>query len=97
MARLNRITGLLLVLLLVAAGASSQARAAEPINPGEDGWYTWRVASVSEFNEEQFFVLIKSGKPKEIEIVGRWCHCRTRWTRIRRPMPGFWPKPAEAG
>lgn len=73
MARLNRFCGLVLFAMLLAAGASSQARAAEPINLTDDGWYTWRVASAGEYEEEQFYVLIKSGEPKKIDIVGHWC------------------------
>ena len=84
MARLNRISGLLLIVLLLAAGASSQARAAEPINLTDDGWYTWRVASAGEYNEEQFYVQLKSGQPKEIEIVGHWCNS---WHRSDKNYP----------
>ncbi len=76
MARLNRIASLLLLVLLAAAGAGSEIRAAEMLNLVDDGWYTWRVASVSEFDEEQFYVLVKSGEPRKIEIVGHWCSDR---------------------
>ncbi len=84
MARLNRFSGLVLIAVLLAAGASSQARAAEPINLSDDGWYTWRVAATGEYDEEQFYVLIKSGKPKEIEIVGHWCN---RWNGSDKKYP----------
>lgn len=84
MRRLGRFTGLVLVGLLFAAGTSSQTRAAEAINLSADGWYTWRVASAGEYDEEQFYVLIKSGKPKEIEIVGHWCN---RWSRSDKRWP----------
>jgi hypothetical protein len=84
MALLSRISSLLMVLLMVAAGASSEIRAAEPINLSDDGWYTWRVASAGEYNEEQFYVLVKSGKPKEIEIVGHWCN---NWKRSDKEYP----------
>ena len=67
MARLNRIASLVLVVLLAAAGAGSEIRAAEMLNLVDDGWYTWRVASVSEFEEDQFYVLVKSGEPRKIE------------------------------
>ena len=76
MARLNQIASLVLVVLLAAAGASSEIRAAEMLNLVDDGWYTWRVASVSEFDEEQFYVLVNSGEPRKIEIVGHWCSDR---------------------
>lgn len=72
MARLYRMSGLLLVVLLIAAGAGSEIRAAETNGLdeklGDDGWYTWRV------EEEQFYVLMKSGEPREIEIAGHWCN-----------------------
>ncbi len=84
MLRLNRFSGLVLIVLLLAAGASSEARAAEPINLSDDGWYTWRVASAGQYDEEQFYVLIKSGKPKEIEIVGHWCN---NWKRSDKNYP----------
>jgi hypothetical protein len=76
MERLNRIASLVLVVLLAAAGAGSEIRAAEMLNLVDDGWYTWRVASVSEFEEDQFYVLVKSGEPRKIEIVGHWCSDR---------------------
>jgi hypothetical protein len=76
MVGLNRIASLMLVVLLAAAGASSEIRAAEMLNLVDDGWYTWRVASVSQFDEEQFYVLVKSGEPRKIEIVGHWCSDR---------------------
>ena len=81
---LNRIASLMLVVLLAAAGASSEIRAAEMLNLVDDGWYTWRVASVSQFDEEQFYVLVKSGEPKKIEIVGHWCN---NWTRSDKNYP----------
>ena len=58
MAQLNRLSGLLLIVLLIAAGASSQIRAAEPLRLDDDGWYTWRVESGGEYDEEklQYFV-----------------------------------------
>jgi hypothetical protein len=74
MARLYRIASLLLLVLLLAAGAGSEIRAAETLSFDADGWYTWRVASAGEYDEEQFYVLLKSGKPQEIEIVGHWCN-----------------------
>ena len=76
MAQLNRLSGLLLIVLLIAAGASSQIRAAEPLRLDDDGWYTWRVESGGEYDEEKFYVQMKGGKPKELEIVGRWCYSR---------------------
>ena len=76
MALLNRLSRLLLVVLLVAAGASSQARAAETVDLSDDGWHSWNVASAEEFEEERFYVLIKSGEVKKIEIVGHWCNGR---------------------
>ncbi len=84
MARLNRFSGLVLIVVLLAAGASSQARAADPINLSDDGWYTWRVASAGEYEEQQFYVLIKSGEPKEVEIVGHWCN---GWKRSDKTYP----------
>lgn len=84
MARLNRIASLMLVVLLLAAGAGSEIRAAETLRLDDDGWYTWRVASVSEFYEEQFYVLVKSGEPREIKIIGQWCNS---WNRSDRRYP----------
>ncbi len=84
MARLDRFSSAVLIVLLLAAGASSQTRAAEPINLTDDGWYTWHVASAGEHDEEQFYVLVKSGKPKQIEIVGHWCN---RWKRSDKKYP----------
>lgn len=84
MACLNRFSGLILIVVLLAAGASSETRAAEPISFGDDGWYTWSVASVGEYNEERFYVLVKSGNPKEIEIVGHWCN---GWNRSGKKYP----------
>ena len=74
MALLNRLSRLLMVVLLIAAGAGSQARAAEPVDLIDDGWHSWKVASAEEFVEERFYVLVKSGEAKKIEIVGRWCN-----------------------
>ena len=65
-----------MIVLLVAAGASSQARAAEPVDLNVDGWHSWSVASVGEYEEERFYVLIKSGETRKIEIVGHWCNGR---------------------
>ena len=76
MALLNRLSRLLLVVLLVATGASSQTRAAEAIQLSEDGWHTWSVASSGEYENEIFYVLIKSGEAKKIHIVGHWCDGR---------------------
>jgi len=78
MAMLNRLSQLLLVMLLIAAGISSPARAAEPLTFDGDGWHSWSVASVDEFEEEQFFVKVKSGQAQKIHIVGRWCN---GWSR----------------
>jgi hypothetical protein len=78
MALLNRFSCLLLIVLLIAAGASSQIRAAEPLRLEGDGWYTWQIESVGEYAEEIFYVQMKAGKPKEIEIAGRWCNSRNR-------------------
>ena len=64
---------LLLIIALVAASIFSEARAAEAISFGDDGWYTWQVATTGEFAEEKFYVRVKSGEPKEIEIIGHWC------------------------
>ncbi len=70
----NRFSSLMLVVALIAAGINSEVRAAEPIRFAEDGWYSWNVATVGEFDEEKFYVRIKDGEPKEIEIIGHWCH-----------------------
>ena len=76
MSLLVRMRGLIVVALMVAAGLSNQSDAASPINLSEDGWHTWRVASVKQPDEETIFVLVKSGKPVEIEIAGNWCNRR---------------------
>jgi hypothetical protein len=73
MVSIKRCSALLLVVVLVAAGISSEARA-EAIKFGDDGWYTWRVASTGELAEERFYVRIRSGEPQEIEITGHWCN-----------------------
>lgn len=75
---------LLLIIALVAASIFSEARAAESIRFGDDGWYTWRVATTGEFAEEKFYVRIKSGEPTEIEVIGHWCH---GWKRSRTRYP----------
>jgi hypothetical protein len=80
----NRLPSLLLIIVLLAAGITSEARGANPINFGDDGWYSWRVATVGEYAEEEFYVRIKSGKPQEIEIIGHWCH---GWKRSRTHYP----------
>ncbi|MGI9201855.1 MAG: hypothetical protein ACR2QL_12400 [Woeseiaceae bacterium] len=78
MVMLNRLSRLLLVILLVAAGVSSPTHAAEPLTFDGDGWHTWSVASVDEFEEERFFVLVESGEARKIHIAGRWCN---GWSR----------------
>lgn len=75
---------LLLIVALVAAGIFSEARAAEAISFSDDGWYTWQVATTGEFAEEKFYVRVTSGEPKEIEIIGHWCH---GWKRSRTRYP----------
>lgn len=74
----------LLIIALVAASIFSEARAVESISFGDDGWYTWRVATTGEFAEEKFYVRIKSGEPKEIEVIGHWCR---GWKRSRTRYP----------
>ena len=87
MTLLNRVSRLLLAVLLIAAGISSPTRAAEPLGLADDGWYTWRVASVEEFEEEEFFVMIKSGEASKIQIIGRWCNSWGRSVRSERNLP----------
>ena len=74
MSMLQRIRGAWLVALLFAAAFSGQLNAAGQINLAGDGWYTWRVASVDVGADERIFVRVKSGKPKEIEVAGKWCN-----------------------
>ena len=92
MAMLNRLSQLLLVMLLIAAGISSPARAAEPLTFDGDGWHSWSVASVDEFEEEQFFVKVKSGQAQKIHIVGRWCN---GWSR--KPSSRNYPEAVDHG
>jgi hypothetical protein len=68
--------GLLVVVLMLAAGLSSEGRAANELQLSADGWHSWRVASVTQYDEETIFVLIKSGKPAEIDVAGHWCKQR---------------------
>jgi hypothetical protein len=84
MAQASRLAGLLLALVLFAAGSNSEIRAAEIIKLDDDGWYTWRVKSVGEYEEQKFYVQVQDGKAKEIEIVGRWCD---GWHRSEREYP----------
>ncbi|MGI9221275.1 MAG: hypothetical protein ACR2QS_09600 [Woeseiaceae bacterium] len=86
MAALNRLSRLLLVALLIAAGITGPTRAAESLELGAEGWHTWRVASVDDFEEEQFFVLMRSNEVKKIHIVGRWCNGWS-WKRSERNYP----------
>ena len=81
---LNRIPGLLLAMVLFAAGMSSQLQAAETFKLGDDGWYTWRVKAIGEYEEQKFYVHMQDGNAKEIEIVGRWCDA---WQRSERQYP----------
>jgi len=74
---LNRVSRILLVVLLVAA-VSFPTKAEEALGLGEDGWYSWSVASVDEFEEELFYVKMQSGKASKIKIIGRWCNCSGR-------------------
>ena len=78
MTSLYRLSVLLLVVLLIAAGVSSPIRAQEPLAVGDDGWYTWTVASVDEFEEELFYVKMQLGEARKIKIIGRWCICSAR-------------------
>ena len=78
MTSLYRLSSLLLVVLLVVAGVSRPIRAAEPLAVDADGWYSWRVASVDEFEEELFYVNMQSGEARKIKIIGRWCNCSAR-------------------
>ena len=82
MSLLVRMRGLIVVMLMVAAGFSNQTNAASIINLSEDGWHSWRVASVELAVEETIYVLVNSGEPKEIEIVGEWCN--GRWHEQRK-------------
>ena len=84
MAQLNRLPGLLLVLVLFAAGSNSEIRAAETIKLDDDGWYTWRVKTDGEYDEQKFYIQVQNGDAKEIEIVGRWCD---GWQRSKRQYP----------
>jgi len=74
MSLLIRVRGLVVVALMIAAGFSSQSNAAGTIVFNEDGWHSWQVPSVEYAEEETIYVLIKSGKTKEIEIRGHWCN-----------------------
>ena len=78
MSLLIRMRGLIVVTLMIAAGLSNQTNAASPMQLSEDGWHSWRVASDEHSGEETIYVLIKSGKPTEIEILGQWCNGRWR-------------------
>ncbi len=78
MSLLIRMRGLIMVALMVAAGLSNQTNAASPLQLSEDGWHSWRVASDERSGEETIYVLIKSRKPIEIEILGQWCNGRWR-------------------
>lgn len=71
---LLRVRGLIVVALMIAAGFSNQTNAADPIEFKEDGWHSWQVPSVEHAEDETIYVLIKSGKTKEIEIRGHWCN-----------------------
>jgi len=42
-----RCRGLIVVVLMLAAGLSSESRAASPLQLSADGWHSWRVASVT--------------------------------------------------
>ena len=41
-----RIRGLVVIMLMVAAGFSNQTGATEPFTIEEDGWHGWRTESV---------------------------------------------------
>jgi hypothetical protein len=84
MTQLNRIPGLLLFMVLFAAGINSEIQAAETLKLDDDGWYTWRVKSVGEYEEQKFYVHMQDGKAQQIEIVGRWCNA---WQRSERQYP----------
>lgn len=74
MAFLFRLRGLAVVALMFAAGISSQTIAAGTLQLNEDGWHRWQVSSVKQHADETIFVLIMSGKAKDIEIAGHWCN-----------------------
>ena len=78
MTSLYRLSVLLLIVLLVVASISSPIKAQEPLAVGDDGWYTWTVASVDEFEEELFYVKMQSGEARKIKIISRWCNCSAR-------------------
>ena len=71
---------LFLVAVIASASFGSEIRAEDAIQFGEDGWYSWQVATTGEFAEEKFYVRIRSGDAQEIEIVGHWCQ---GWKRVR--------------
>jgi hypothetical protein len=71
-----RSRGLIVVVLMLAACLSNQSRAAAALALTADGWHSWRVASVTQHDEETIVVLIKSGKPAEIDVAGHWCKQR---------------------
>jgi hypothetical protein len=77
MSALIRLRGLVVVALMVAAGLSNQTNAAAPVEITGDGWHRWQVPSVKHLEDETIYVLIKSGKTKEIEIRGHWCNGHT--------------------
>ena len=73
MSALIRLRGLVVVALMVAAGLSNQTNAAGSLEFKEDGWHSWEAPSVEYTENEMFYVSIKSGKVREIEVRGDWC------------------------
>lgn len=78
MSRLMRARGLIVVVLMFAAGVSNQSTAADQLQLREDGWHSWQVASVEYAESETIFVKIKSGNVTEIEFRGDGCWGRSR-------------------
>jgi hypothetical protein len=74
LARPMHMRGLLVTVLMLAASLSSESRAAAELQLTADGWHSWRVASVSDGDEETILVRVKSGVPTDIEILGHWCN-----------------------
>ena len=68
--------GLVVAVVMLAAGLGSLSRAASALQLTADGWHSWRVASVTRAGEETIYVLINTGRPAEIEVAGRWCNQR---------------------
>lgn len=74
MAYLFKLRGLAVIALMFAASLSSQTDAAGTLQLNEDGWHRWQVPSVQQHADETIFVLLESGKAKDIEIAGHWCN-----------------------